>query len=277
MSTRRVSIVVPVTGDAMDEHETVASVQAQGYPAVEVLVEKRDRLRDALEAGFARAAGEVLAFLRPGERLLGGALREAVSALDSAGAVMGGCAVVVAGAGQEVVVELPAEYRDLFDHLAVWRSRWDRSARPALFWSRQRHADIARFIDAPAYAVDYDVVCRLGRKGIRRVDGLWSVRPMPEREETEATQLLDLIGVSRTHWGSWMSPLRWRCELSYLAYARHRHDRARHHAREAEAAAERGDRMGARIQRLETALYSPTMARERFGVAYRRLLDKKSR
>jgi hypothetical protein len=273
MKDRRVSIVVP-TCAGIDAGETLASIEAQDYPGIEVVVESTERLHDALDAGFARARGDVLAFLRPGERLLPGAVRDAAAALDGERAVMGRCAVIVPGA--EVPVELPSEYRGLFDHLAVWKSLWDRAARPALFWTREAHAGLGPFADAPPYAVDYGLVCALGRARIRPVDRLWSVCPMPD-DAIEIEQLRVLVGISRAHWGSWLAPLRWRCEASYALHSWHWHDRARHHARRAEIAAAGGHAMRARIERCKTAIYSPAMARERFGVAYRRLLDRKSR
>jgi hypothetical protein len=82
-------------------------------------------------------------------------------------------------------------------------------------------------------------------------------------QRTEAEVLELSIKVSRKHWGSWLSPLRWRCEFSYWLLNRQRHERARHHARRAEEAFSTRRYRMALAEFMGTLITSPRMARDR--------------
>ena len=274
MKEARISIVVPALGTRDGLQDTLQSLEQQDYPALEVLVEDssegRTGFAEALNAGFARATGDLHAYVKPGERLLPGALRAVAQAFGEdrgRDLVMGGSIIRLAGAS----VEHPREYLGPFDHLAIWKRRWNTVPQPSVFWRRALLDRCGPFAPGPACAVDYDFICRAGRHyALHAIDSHLSEMPLaadtgaaaiPEAEELEL-----LIEVSRRHWGSWLSPLRWRCELSFLRYAGHAHEHARHHARRGEEAARQGRCLEAAARFARTWLLAPAMARGRWKV-----------
>jgi len=95
------------------------------------------------------------------------------------------------------------------------------------------------------------------------------MHPVSKSAQRTEPEILELsINVSRRYWGSWFSPLRWRCELSYWSYRRHSHEKARHHARRCEDAAEANQRIRTVFEFTVTLWHSPRIARDRLLVPF---------
>ena len=271
-----ISIVVPVMGPSKDLGDALRSLEEQGYPALEVIVESGEpgashTPAELLNRGFARASGDIRGYLRADERLLPGALqRIAVEvAPERARHVVMGRALLLVDGMEEVGVEHPCEYLGYFDHLAVWKRGFNAVPQASVFWHRAVAEHCGAFAGEHRCAVDYDFICRVGKAhAIHPVDCVWSARRIPadatSATVTEAEMEEMLVRVSRTHWGSWSSALRWRCELSHGLHQRHLHENARHHARLGENAAAEGRCFVAAVEFVKTWLLSPAMARARW-------------
>lgn len=268
MSAARISVIVPVLPSSIGLEETLASLASQSDPPVEAIVENGESWSAAVNAGLARAGGNVLGCLDPGNRLLAGASTGIESNIDPARGrhvVMGEAYFAVDGM-DDAPVSHPAEYGDHAAYLAIWERGFDTLAHTSLFWHRSALAETGPFAGESASVAAYDFVCRLGaRHAIHKVGQAWSVVRVHAQPglETEAQTLAACVAASRRYWGSWVTPQRWRCEFSYWRYRRESHDRARHHARKAEAARTAGRRFAFAASYLMTWLYAPQLARER--------------
>jgi glycosyl transferase family 2 len=259
---RLVSIVVLGPGT----EAALKSLSAQDVD-LDVIVERdAPHAGDALSRAIARAKGDILGWLAAGDELLPGALARVVAAIDpDRPLVLGRCAVMVDG----VALDYPTEWRGRFEHLAIWKRDIDTVPRASFFAHRTAFATVGAVKGDEPYAAQYDFVCSLTQAhGIHVVDDPWGLIDFDAAEAAtganEREMLETCIALSRSHWGSWLAPMRWRCEASLRADRSHRHDRARHHARLAERAAREGREFEARIERLKTWLLSPAMARGRF-------------
>lgn len=279
-----ISIVVPVPDGMKPPERTLQSLAEQEYPGLEVIAEHGGSdLAGALDRGFARATGEILGYLSEDRFLLPRILHRVAAEISpdrNRHVVMGGSALVFEPLGS--VVEHPAEYLGRFDHLAIWKRGFNPVPQSSVFWHRSVQEGIGNFPRVQPCAIDYDFICRVGRRHeIHKVDELWSACLVDAEVAPAAcaeTEMLEAwIEVSRTHWGPLLSPLRWRCQASYWLYNRHLHEHARHHAREAEKAAAQGLRSRAVLESFRAWLYSPALARGRFAERYRRALLRKSR
>jgi glycosyltransferase involved in cell wall biosynthesis len=293
-----ISIVVPSFNQAPYIRETLQSLVDQEYPKLQVIiqdgcstdgsaliaedfvrrfpdvfelyVEKDAGQADAINRGFARAKGDILAFLNSDDTYFPRVLHRVASEIDPAHhrhVVMGRC--LFTGEGSRYVgVEHPAEYYGHFEHLAIWKRGFNTIPQPSVFWHRKVWEQCGPLDVNEHHALDYDLFCRFSRyHRFHRIDELWSTYRMHDSskssQRTEAEVLELSIRVSRKHWGSWLTPLRWRCELSYWLYERHAHERACHHARRAEQAFRERRIAVALIEFLQTLRHSPIMARDR--------------
>ena len=159
----KISIVVPSYNQAQYLAETLQSLVDQEYPALEVIiqegvsnddsvaiaedfvrrypsifrlfVEKDSGQADALNRGFARASGEILAFLNSDDTYLPGILHRVAAEIDLARGryvVMGRC--LFTGEGSRYSgVEHPAEYQSHFEHLAIWKRGYNTVPQPSVF------------------------------------------------------------------------------------------------------------------------------------------------
>jgi hypothetical protein len=271
MSRPAISIVVPAMSRGKPLEETLRSLEEQDYPGLQVIVAKGDGdLAATLNQGFAGATGEILAYLKPGERLLPDALQRVATQIDPGRGrhvVMGRSLFVLEA--QETGVEHPREYLGPSDHLAIWKRGFNPVPQSSVFWHRSVWELCGPFAADPECAVDYAFICRVGaRYPIHAIDCMLSACRVdgdsPAARLTEAEQLEILIAVSRRHWGSLLAPRRWRCQLSHWLYQGHLHERARHHARKGEAAAAEGSRFVAAVELVKTLALSPAMARGRW-------------
>jgi len=293
-----ISIVVPSFNQGQYLFETLQSLVDQEYPGLQVIIqdggskddsiaiaedfvrrhpgtfqlfaEKDAGQADALNRGFARATGTILGFLNSDDTLYPRVLHRVAQEIDPERNryVVMGRSLFTGENSRYVGVEHPAEYLSHFEHLAIWKRGYNTIPQPSVFW----HAEVSKrcgLLDVNEHhALDYDLFCRFSsRYRIHKVDEIWSTYRMhdasksAQRSEAEVLELS--IGVSRKHWGTWLSPLRWRCELSHWAYRRHLTDHARHHARRAEKAFEQRRLLTAGSEFTKTLFYSPKMARDR--------------
>lgn len=263
--------VIIQEGGSSDGSVTVAEDFVRRYPAIfRLFVEKDSGQADALNRGFARTTGEILAFLNSDDTYFPGILHRVAAEIDPAQrryVVMGRC--VFTGEGSRYVgIEHPAEYVSHFEQLAIWKRGFNTIPQPSVFWHRAVWERCGGLDVNEHHALDYDLFCRFSRHyRFHRVDELFSTYRMHDSskssQRTEAEVLELSIKVSRKHWGSWLSPLRWRCEFSYWLHNRQRHERARHHARRAEEAFINRRYGGALVEFASTLIASPRMARDR--------------
>ena len=268
--------VIIQDGGSTDDSVAVAEEFVRRHPAVfRLFAEKDQGQSDALNRGFARARGEILGFLNSDDTLYPRVLHRVAAEIDpqrKRWVVMGRC--LFTGDGERYVgVEHPAEYRNHFNHLAIWKRGLNTIPQPSVFWHRTVWERCGGFNIHEHHALDYDLFCRFSEHyHFHRVDELWSTFRMhavsKSAQKTETEVLALSIDVSRRYWGAWWRPLRWRCEMSYWLYARDAHEHARHHARLAESAAQQGHLFTALRETLTTARYSPRLARDRLLQAW---------
>lgn len=293
-----ISIVVPSFNQAQYLRETLQSLVDQAYPNLQVIIqdggsrddsiaiaeefvqrhpgvfelypEKDAGQADALNRGFRRAKGVILGFLNSDDTLYPQVLHSVAREIDPARDryVVMGRSLFTGENSRYVGVEHPAEFISHFEHLAIWKRGYNTVPQPSVFWHKDVSARCGWLDVDEHHALDYDLFCRFSRHyQIHKVDELWSTYRMHDEsksaQRTEAEVLELSIGVSRKHWGSWLSPLRWRCELSYWQYRRHASDHARHHARKAEQAFKQRQLLKAGSEFIQTCFYSPRMAQDR--------------
>lgn len=296
-----ISIVVPSFNQGRHIRETLTSLVAQDYPNLEVIVQdggstdgaveiardfaarysqcfqifsEKDRGQaHALNLGFAKTSGTILGFLNSDDTLYPGTLHRVASELDPAlnrHIVMGRC-LFTGEDSPYVGVEHPSEWNGLFDHLAIWNRGYNSVPQPSVFWTRDVWDRCGGFDEGRSHVLDYDLFCKFSQHyDFHRVDALWSTYRMhhlsKSAQRTEA-EVLDLsIATGRKYWGHWWEPIRWRCEASYWRYTQHFHERARHHARKAEAAFADGRLGPAVVEFCRTAACSPRMTWQRLIV-----------
>lgn len=263
--------VIIQDGGSTDGSVAIAEDYVQRYPGIfQLHVEQDEGQADALNRGFARARGEILAFLNSDDTYYPRVLHRVAAEIDPAQdrfVIVGRC--MFTGEGSRYVgIEHPAEYASHFEHLAIWKRGYNTIPQPSVFWHRKVWERCGGLDVNEHHALDYDLFCRFSEHfTFHRVDQLFSTYRMHDSSKSaqkSEAEVLDLsIGVSRKHWGPWTSPLRWRCELSYRLHRLQLHERARHHARRAEAAFAARQWPAALREFFMTGLCSPRMARDR--------------
>lgn len=298
MPPTSISIVVPSLNEAALLGATLESLAVQDHPGLDVIIEERgstdgspaiaeDFVRrfpqtfrlfaeadsgaaNALNRGFARAKGEVLGYLVPGDTLEPKVLHRVAGEIDPARnrlVVMGRCRFsgAILRSGQ---VEFPVRFAGHFEYLAIWKRGFNEVPQPSVFWHRRAWETCGGFDSQLRHAFDYDLFCRFSRHyPFCAVEDLWGAMRIDDGSrpaQCSETELLELsIGCSRRYWRSRLSPLRWRCEVSYWLYTRQSHEHARHHARKAEVAVRKMRLLVACVELLHTLRYSPSMAWQR--------------
>jgi glycosyltransferase involved in cell wall biosynthesis len=186
----RVSIVTPSYNQAKFLEETMESVLSQDYPNIEYIVidgrssdGSADIIRrhaddlaywvsepdggqaDALRKGFSRSTGEVLAYLNSDDVYLHGAVRTAVEALqaDPGLAMVHGDSICIDAQGQEIGHKVGFGG----DFLRHFLQQVNPISQPSAFLRRNAY-DVAGGIDPTLQlAMDYDLWCRIGLRGMR--------------------------------------------------------------------------------------------------------------
>lgn len=266
-----ISVVVPSFNQAAYLPETLQSIVEQQYPKLEVIiqdggstdgsiqiaedfvqkypkvfrffVEKDGGQADALNRGFKKATGEIMAFLNSDDTYFPKVLHRVSQEIDPARGrflIMGRC--LFTGEGSRYCgVEHPAIYKGHFYHLAIWKRGYNTIPQPSVFWHRSVWDKCGGFDIQEQHALDYDLFCRFSKHyHFHFVDELFSTYRMhdlsksAQKSENEVLELV--VTVSKKYWGSWYEPLRWRCEVSYWFHNSQWFERAKHHARRAEGA-----------------------------------------
>jgi GT2 family glycosyltransferase len=178
----RVSVVTPSFNQAPFLEETIQSVLSQDYPNIEYIIMdggstdgsvdivKRYASRlsywvsepdggqpDALRKGFARASGEVLAWLNSDDVYFPGAVSLAVAAFrdsPSVGVVSGGCRIMTSTGNR--LRDIPARHVSLLDQL------WGNDIRqPSTFFLRTAYSAVGGLDETFHYSMDYDLWLKL--------------------------------------------------------------------------------------------------------------------
>jgi len=271
MQNPTISIIVPSFNQAKFIGETLQSLLDQNYPKLEVIiqdggstdgaveiakgfadrhpdifqvhVEKDNGQADALNRGFARAKGEILAYLNTDDTLYPGCLARVAEEIDpqrNRMVVFGRC-LFTGEDSPYVGVEHPAEFISHYEHLAIWKRSYNTIPQPSVFWHRRVWEKEGGFNVQEGHVMDYDLFCRFSRSfHFHRVDQLWStyrMHPLSKSSQKSEAEVLEMsIATSRRYWGNWFQPLRWKCEWSFRRHSQQTHERARHHARRTEKA-----------------------------------------
>jgi glycosyltransferase involved in cell wall biosynthesis/GT2 family glycosyltransferase len=219
----RISVITVTQNQGQFIEETLRSILGQGYPNLEYIVLDRrstdntfeilgryqgklayckseldNGQADALNKGFQRASGDILAWLNSDDRYLPWTLLRVALAFDQfpdADLVVGGCALVLHGEktprithhtsmplGQ--VVPLPVECLLDFD------GSWQKGAffyQPGVFWKQEIWQKAGNRVDTSLYyGTAYELWVRLAFNGVRILhvpDTLAMVRVHPNQEK----------------------------------------------------------------------------------------------
>lgn len=183
MTEPLVSIITPSFNQASFLEETMLSVLSQDYPAIEYIVidgssqdgsyeiiqkyaprlaywqsQKDKGQTDALNQGFARATGQILAWLNSDDLLYPGAVRKAVAALQEApavGMVYGDCRLI--NAEGKDIGGFPAAQTDL----PRLRRGYVHIPQQASFFRAELWRKVAPLDESFYFAMDYDLWTRL--------------------------------------------------------------------------------------------------------------------
>lgn len=240
MSRPLVTIVTPSLNQARFLRATVESVLSQEYPAVEYVImdggstdgsdrvaaeyssrltwiSEKDRGQShAINKGFQRARGDILAWLNSDDLLLPGAVAAAVEALErspGAGGVYGG-GVRIDAEGREIG---PFEATRDFD---LWRLVWleDYILQPSCFFPRRAIQAVGLLDEALNWTMDWDLLIRLGlRFGLVRVPRDMAAIREHEGTKTSAggsARLKEIRTLLRKHTGAARAPGYWLYRLN---------------------------------------------------------------
>ncbi len=185
----RVSIVTPSFNQGPFIEETIRSVLLQGYPDLEYIVidggstdgtveilakyepwlafwvSEPDRGQaHAINKGFRRATGEIVAWLNSDDLYLPEALRTAVEAMHARGAdaLYGNCYFLsAAGARRTLIVPPPVTYETL---LRFWRTPGSTPPQPAIFLRRRVLDEVGLLDETLRYTMDYELWLRVAAR-----------------------------------------------------------------------------------------------------------------
>jgi len=265
----RISIVTPSLNQGAFIERTIRSVLDQDYPNLEhivvdglssddtpailarfghlIVIREADRGQsDAINKGFARASGDILAFLNADDTLEPGALASVAHEIDAASGrhvVMGRCRFIDEN-DRFLGIEHPSAFIDHERVLAIWLGHW--LPQPAIFWTRAAWERTGPLDVNEQLVLDYEFFCRMSRHfalhPVARVYANFRLHPASKSAaHDDRTRLERSIAASRRHWGPWWSLMRWRLMLSLLRYRIDRVGRGRALLRRAAAAREAGN------------------------------------
>lgn len=181
----RISIVTPSYQQAAFVEDTLQSVLGQGYPNLEYIVmdggstdgsadiiqrhehalthwvsERDGGQADAINKGFARATGEILAYLNSDDLYLPGALAHAAERLDVSRAqvLLGNCIQFVDGGVGVYGSDIAAE------HGRVDLGLRDYVIQPSTFWTRKAWKQTGAFDASLHFAFDWEWYLRASKQ-----------------------------------------------------------------------------------------------------------------
>jgi glycosyltransferase involved in cell wall biosynthesis len=286
----RISIVTGSHNQGEFLEETLRSVLLQGYPNLEYIVidggstdgswavieryapwlahheAQPDRGQAAaLNSGFARASGEILAFLNSDDTYLPGALARAAEEIDARRRrhlVIGRC-IFVDAAGRALGNEHPSRAVSHHRLLAVWKGHT--IPQPAAFWSRAAwSAGGPLAADAGVPWIDYGLFCRMTRRHrLHAIDQILATYRLHPRSITTSggggAALAQVVSISRRYWGPAWTPRHLALAASLALHRLDRLGRARALLRRALARRARGRRIGALALTTLAAAVAPAL------------------
>jgi glycosyltransferase involved in cell wall biosynthesis len=285
----RISIVTGSHDQEEFLEETLRSVLLQGYPNLEYIVidggstdgswaiieryapwlahceAQPDRGQAAaLNSGFERANGEILAFLNGDDTYLPGALARAAEEIDERRRrhlVVGRC-IFVDEVGRALGNEHPSRAVSHRRLLAVWKGHT--IPQPAAFWSRAAWlvgGPLAE--DAGAPWIDYGLFCRMTRRyrlhAIDQVLATYRLHPRSITTTRGAAALPQILCISRSYWGPPWSPRHLAMTASLAIHRLDRLGRARAILRRALERRAEGKKTGALALTALAALVAPDL------------------
>jgi GT2 family glycosyltransferase len=230
-----VTVVTPSLNQGEFIRGAIESVLSQDYPSMEYLImdggstdqtasiaaeyasrlvwsSARDRGQsDAINKGFGRARGEVVAWLNSDDLLLPGAVTAAVAALGQAGS---------AGAvyGEGYLMDRSGFSRRRFpatERFNLWELTYlsDYVLQPAAFFRRSAVEAVGWLDESLHYAMDWDLLIRLGKKfGLAYTpDYLAALREYPEAKSFSGgyARIAEIRRVLERHTGMRHAPGYW--------------------------------------------------------------------
>lgn len=238
----RISIVTPSYQQAPYLQQTIDSVLSQGYPNLEYIiidggssdgsvdiikryesrlaywVSEKDRGQThAINKGFARATGDIFAYLNSDDYYLPGTLERVASAFcsdDTLDLVHGRCRYVDAsGSPTGEQFGSITRFDEIVDLWSVW---WQRRqfVQPEVFWTRRIAEKVGPFREELHFVMDYDYWLRVLLAGgkVGRIDAeIGCFRVTPQQKSSRSAEVSDeLLQVVRPFLWDRATPIAWR-------------------------------------------------------------------
>ena len=281
----RITIVTPVYNQGQYLEETLRSVLLQGYPALEHLVvndgstddseevirryapflahwetQPNQGQRVAINRGFERATGRILAYLNSDDLLLPGALERAALEIDPARGrhvLMGRCRFTDPG-GHYIGVEHPSHFESHTRVLQIWKGHT--IPQPSVFWTPEVWRECGPILED--HWVDYGLFCCFSRRyRFHFVDQVMSTYRLHAESKTQVSgeqrRLDETIAISRRYWGGPLAPRRFRLATSLWLHRLHRQGRGRQWLRRAAESRRQGSPLTAAAQGAMGLLLAP--------------------
>ena len=236
--------VIIQDGKSTDDSVRIAETFVQQHPELFKLYVESDRGQaDALYRGFEKATGGILGFLNADDVLLGGCLQRVAQEIDPKRGryIVSGRSLFFGNDPAKEGRDHPFRYTSHFDQLAIWKRRYNQIPQPSTFWHRTVWDTCGGIDSKISHAIDYDLFCRFSQTfRFHTLAEVWSRYRLHDSSKTvnktRDRLIEECIEISRRYWGTWLKPLRWRCEISHGLYQRSRRPKAIQAVRKAEAA-----------------------------------------
>jgi glycosyltransferase involved in cell wall biosynthesis len=187
---------------------SAALIEAQAAKLTHWVSEKDRGQTDAINKGLARATGKYMAWLNADDRLLPGAVSEAVDFLEAnpdVGMVYGDANYI--DASGRVVGSFPAAQTDY----ARLRRGYVHVPQQASFWRAELWRQVAPLDASFVFAMDYDLWVRLAKiSKLQYLPRLWAEFRLHADSKTITNDQRAWDEMLRVHWregGSWLAPI----------------------------------------------------------------------
>jgi len=235
--------VIIQDGKSTDDSVKIAEAFVQRHPELFKLYVESDRGQaDALDRGFKKATGEILGFLNSDDVLIEGCLQRVAQEIDPKRNryIVFGRSQFFGNDPAKEGIDHPFKYTSHFDQLAIWKRRYNQIPQPSTFWHRTVWDTCGGIDSEISHAMDYDLFCRFSQTfRFHAVAEVWSRYRLHDSSKTvnktRDRLIEECIEISRRYWGTWLKPLRWRCEISHGLYQRSQRPQAMDAVRKAEA------------------------------------------